>query len=209
MRIAPIRVTLPLSRVNQIESTSPAPRSSAITHPTPPEARQPPLPFWFPVLMSKSPPVRSKLETCRVSVSALRYGNRSNRRKVSQPTALSPIRWTTGSAGAAPAAAILAIATSRNANIAATARPADQRLAVARHRCRSGPAPSVPRLSPPSCVKPSRMDTSTFIDRLNEDLGTEYQSIVQYIQHIATIKGPEYHAITEELANHLAQELEP
>jgi bacterioferritin len=40
------------------------------------------------------------------------------------------------------------------------------------------------------------MDTSTFIERLNEDLGTEYQSIVQYIQHIATIKGPEYHAIT-------------
>jgi bacterioferritin len=56
------------------------------------------------------------------------------------------------------------------------------------------------------------MDTSTFIERFNEDLGTEYQPIVQYIQHIqhiATIKGPEYHAITEELADHLAQELEP
>ena len=52
------------------------------------------------------------------------------------------------------------------------------------------------------------MDTSTFIDRLNEDLGTEYQSIVQYIQHIATIKGPEYHSITEELGNHLGQELQ-
>ena len=52
------------------------------------------------------------------------------------------------------------------------------------------------------------MDTSTFIERLNEDLGTEYQSIVQYIQHIATIKGPEYHSITEELANHLGQELQ-
>jgi bacterioferritin len=53
------------------------------------------------------------------------------------------------------------------------------------------------------------MDTSTFIERFNEDLGTEYQPIVQYIQHSATIKGSEYHAITEELANHLAQELEP
>jgi bacterioferritin len=53
------------------------------------------------------------------------------------------------------------------------------------------------------------MDTSTFIERLNEDLGTEYQPIVQYIQHIAMIKGPEYHVITEELANHVAQELEP
>jgi bacterioferritin len=47
------------------------------------------------------------------------------------------------------------------------------------------------------------MDTSTFIERLNEDPGTEYQSIVQYIQHIATIRGPEYRAITEEMANHL------
>jgi bacterioferritin (cytochrome b1) len=53
------------------------------------------------------------------------------------------------------------------------------------------------------------MDTSTFIERFNDDLGTEYQPIVQYIRHIAMIKGPEYHAITGELANHLAQELEP
>ena len=57
-------------------------------------------------------------------------------------------------------------------------------------------------------MEPSRMDTSTFIERFNEDLGTEYQPIVQYIQHIATIKGPEYHAITEESANHPARELE-
>ena len=58
-------------------------------------------------------------------------------------------------------------------------------------------------------MEPSRMDTSTFIERFNEDLGTEYQPIVQYIQRIATTKGPEYHVITEELANYLAQELEP
>ena len=52
------------------------------------------------------------------------------------------------------------------------------------------------------------MDTSTFIERLNEDLGTEYQPIAEYIEHIATIKGHEYHSITEELANHLGQELQ-
>ncbi|MGA9492402.1 MAG: ferritin-like domain-containing protein, partial [Mycobacterium sp.] len=52
------------------------------------------------------------------------------------------------------------------------------------------------------------MDKGAFIERLNEDLGTEYQSIVQYIQHIATIKGPQFHSITEELANHLGQELQ-
>src|SRR5581483_4678521 len=52
------------------------------------------------------------------------------------------------------------------------------------------------------------MDTGTFLERLNEDLATEYQSIVQYTQHIATIKGPEYRSIAEELDNHLAQELQ-
>jgi bacterioferritin len=52
------------------------------------------------------------------------------------------------------------------------------------------------------------MDKSEFVDRLNEDLGTEYQSIVQYVQHIASIKGAEYRSIVEELGNHLSQELE-
>jgi bacterioferritin len=52
------------------------------------------------------------------------------------------------------------------------------------------------------------MDKTSFIESLNEDLGTEYQSIVQYVQHAATIKGPEYHAIAEEIDNHLSQELE-
>lgn len=52
------------------------------------------------------------------------------------------------------------------------------------------------------------MDTKDFIERLNEDLQTEYQSIVQYIQHTATIKGAEYLAIVEELGKHLGQELE-
>lgn len=52
------------------------------------------------------------------------------------------------------------------------------------------------------------MDKSELIDALNEDLGTEFQSIVQYTQHSATIKGAKYGAIVEELAKHLAQELE-
>jgi len=52
------------------------------------------------------------------------------------------------------------------------------------------------------------MDTNGLIDRLNEDLTTEYQSIVQYIQHTATIKGGEYQSIVAELANHLSQEVE-
>lgn len=51
------------------------------------------------------------------------------------------------------------------------------------------------------------MESPEFIERLNEDLGTEYQSIVQYTQHIATIKGPEYQALINELRNHVSQEL--
>jgi hypothetical protein len=50
------------------------------------------------------------------------------------------------------------------------------------------------------------MDKSDFIDNLNADLGTEFQSIVQYVQPTATIKGPEYGSIVEEMATHLDQE---
>ena len=52
------------------------------------------------------------------------------------------------------------------------------------------------------------MDKPEFVERLNADLGTEFQSIVQYVQHMATVKGAEYRSIAEELANHLSQELE-
>ncbi|WP_084958918.1 ferritin-like domain-containing protein [Thermoactinospora rubra] len=51
------------------------------------------------------------------------------------------------------------------------------------------------------------MDQNALIDKMNEDLGTEYRSIVQYVQHIATIKGAEYQSILDELKEHLAQEL--
>ena len=46
-----------------------------------------------------------------------------------------------------------------------------------------------------------------FVELLNEDLGTEYQSIVQYTNHIATISGPEYLSILAELKLHVGQEL--
>ncbi len=45
------------------------------------------------------------------------------------------------------------------------------------------------------------------MELLNEDLGTEYQSIVQYTNHIATITGAEYLSILDELKVHLGQEL--
>jgi bacterioferritin len=52
------------------------------------------------------------------------------------------------------------------------------------------------------------MDKTDFIDHLNTDLGTEFQSIVQYVQHSATIKGPEFGSIVTEMSQHLSQELE-
>src|SRR4051794_21584050 len=42
---------------------------------------------------------------------------------------------------------------------------------------------------------------------MNEDLGTEYRSIVQYNQHIATLKGLEVQSVLAELRQHLTQEL--
>lgn len=52
------------------------------------------------------------------------------------------------------------------------------------------------------------MDRDKLVELLNEDLQTEFQSIVQYVQHTAIIKGPEFISTVEELRAHLGQELE-
>jgi len=52
------------------------------------------------------------------------------------------------------------------------------------------------------------MDTTELVNLLNEDLSSEYQSIVQYTQHIATIKGAQYQALIGELRRHIVQELD-
>lgn len=51
------------------------------------------------------------------------------------------------------------------------------------------------------------MDKTDLIERLNEDLQTEFQSIVQYTQHTALITGAEYLSTVDELKVHLGQEL--
>jgi bacterioferritin len=53
----------------------------------------------------------------------------------------------------------------------------------------------------------NEVDVEKFVALLNEDLGTEYQSIVQYTNHVATITGAEYLSIIDELKVHLGQEL--
>jgi bacterioferritin len=52
------------------------------------------------------------------------------------------------------------------------------------------------------------VDREAFVDLLNEDLELEYRSIVQYVQHIASVKGAEYLSTLDELAVHVTQELE-
>jgi bacterioferritin len=51
------------------------------------------------------------------------------------------------------------------------------------------------------------MDQEQFVAALNEDLQSEYRSIVQYTQHAAVIKGAEHLATIDELRRHLIQEL--
>ena len=52
------------------------------------------------------------------------------------------------------------------------------------------------------------MTRDEFVGLLNDDLSTEYQSIVQYNLHISTITGAEYVSTVAELTRHLVQELD-
>ena len=52
------------------------------------------------------------------------------------------------------------------------------------------------------------MSKEALLERLNEDLELELRSLVQYVHHIATLKGAEYQRLLVELENHLAQELQ-
>lgn len=53
-----------------------------------------------------------------------------------------------------------------------------------------------------------KQDKQAFIRRLNEDLATEFRSIVQYVQHISCLKGAKYQQVVSELREHVSQELE-
>jgi bacterioferritin len=52
------------------------------------------------------------------------------------------------------------------------------------------------------------VDAQKFVSLLNEDLELEYRSIVQYVQHIATVKGAEFQSTLDELSVHVTQELQ-
>jgi bacterioferritin len=52
------------------------------------------------------------------------------------------------------------------------------------------------------------INVQEFVALLNEDLETEFQSIVQYVNHVTTITGAEFLSIIEELKVHLGQELQ-
>src|SRR4051812_42190177 len=51
------------------------------------------------------------------------------------------------------------------------------------------------------------VDTRAFVDELNKDLEFEFQSIVQYVQHIAVMKGAEFASTIDELRVHVTQEI--
>jgi bacterioferritin len=51
------------------------------------------------------------------------------------------------------------------------------------------------------------VDVESLVALLNEDLQTEYQSIVQYINHISTVSGAEFLSVIDELKVHVGQEL--
>ena len=53
------------------------------------------------------------------------------------------------------------------------------------------------------------MDKESFVEALNEDLQTEYQSIVQYINHIATVTGAEFLSTIAELKIHVSPGTQP
>ncbi|MCU1502292.1 MAG: putative Bacterioferritin [Ilumatobacteraceae bacterium] len=53
----------------------------------------------------------------------------------------------------------------------------------------------------------STLTTDALVEHLNDDLRSEFQSIVQYVQHIALITGPEYTSTVDELKIHITQEL--
>ena len=52
------------------------------------------------------------------------------------------------------------------------------------------------------------MSQDDLIASLNEDLELEFRSIVQYVQHIATVQGAEFQAMVDELTQHVSQEVD-
>ena len=63
------------------------------------------------------------------------------------------------------------------------------------------------RLATTPYGKTREMDKDSFVEALNDDLRSEYQSIVQYISHTATVTGAEFLSTIDELKVHLTQEL--
>jgi bacterioferritin len=54
----------------------------------------------------------------------------------------------------------------------------------------------------------AKITKKKLLELLNKDLGLEYKAMVQYIQHQAVLKGPQYQSIQKELAVHAGEELQ-
>lgn len=54
----------------------------------------------------------------------------------------------------------------------------------------------------------TKITREMLIDKLNEDLAREYQTIIAYVVYSQVLKGAEYMSIAEELKKHAGEELE-
>lgn len=57
-------------------------------------------------------------------------------------------------------------------------------------------------------MKDRALDKDAFVESLNQDLASEFRSIVQYVQHIHSIKGARYQQVVADMREHVSQELE-
>jgi bacterioferritin len=77
---------------------------------------------------------------------------------------------------------------------------------------RPDPRPdATPTFDPTTRSTPEERDTVTtekLITAMNEDLELEYRSIVQYIQHLAVVKGARFQGIRDEISAHIGQEVQ-
>ena len=83
------------------------------------------------------------------------------------------------------------------------AKPAAKKVAkpAAKH---AADAPAAAEAPAPKA--PTALTKTELIAELNKDLAKEYSALIQYVQHAAVITGPQYDAISAELAVHSNEE---
>ena len=63
-------------------------------------------------------------------------------------------------------------------------------------------------MATPTAAAETKITREKLIDKLNEDLAREYQTIIAYVVYSQVLKGAEYMSIAEELERHAGEELQ-